>query len=124
VEAPIATPTEFPGNEVSGDPALADVKKRAPKALPLFTTADIVAQDNQPDELTLLYKIESEVETDSDNDRDITPLPDQLNTWKIDGIPIGATGMWYPFGNTPQKWKMHNLEGCTAIFIIVSDLGV
>ncbi|XXH00074.1 hypothetical protein Hte_006416 [Hypoxylon texense] len=56
-----------------------------------------------------------------------TPLgirPDrvQVENWKIryNGvlIPIGATGLWYPFGNQPQDFAMWGLKGCTAMFLV------
>ena len=54
----------------------------------------------------------------SDNDITITPPDRQINSWTSDGVPIGATGMWYEFGNVPEVWRMVGLSGCTAIFIV------
>lgn len=121
VPAPTFTPSGVPGNEVSGDPDISNKKhKRAPEAAPLLTTSDVVQVDGQPDEVSLFNFILSMTQDNTENDIDITPTDQQIATWQIDGNPIGATGKWYAFGNTPQTWKMRGLSGCTAIFIVVS----
>lgn len=52
-------------------------------------------------------------------DIDITPPPEQINSW-VGGIPVTATGMYYPFGTETGIWKMRGLQRCTAVFIVVS----
>jgi hypothetical protein len=54
----------------------------------------------------------------------LTPSEAQKETWKVnhngEDIPIGATGVWRPFGNKKMDYEMHGLRGCTAIIAIVS----
>jgi len=54
----------------------------------------------------------------SDNDITITPPDRQISSWTSNGTPIGATGMWYEFGNVPEVWRMVGLSGCTAAFVV------
>ncbi|KAI1084833.1 hypothetical protein F5B20DRAFT_222811 [Whalleya microplaca] len=121
IVAPKATPSVKPGDEVNGDPDLTNIfGKRAPEAVPLLTTSDINKVDGQPDEVSLFDLLLSMAPDNSDNDIDITPTDQQVTSWVIDGTPVGATGMWYEFGKTPQVWKMRGLSGCTGIIIMVS----
>lgn len=59
-----------------------------------------------------------------------TPTDQQLSTWQIPlpqdkgnsiNTPIGVTGVWYSFGNTPQNWGMMGMSGCTGVLIVVSS---
>jgi hypothetical protein len=57
----------------------------------------------------------------------IVPSDAQIAAWKIDNIPIGATGYWIPWYRTPLPederayvYRMYGLEGCTATIIVVS----
>lgn len=124
IPAPTATPSGVPGNELDGDADLSNKKhKRALEAVPLLTINDIKKpkeEADEPDEVSLFKMLLSMTPDNVDNDIDITPTDLQIATWVIDGTPIGATGKWYPFGDSPQAWKMRGLSGCTAIFIVVS----
>ncbi|KAI1761293.1 hypothetical protein GGR53DRAFT_506076 [Hypoxylon sp. FL1150] len=57
----------------------------------------------------------------------IKPDKEQLQDWKVKyqgiSIPIGATGIWYPFGSIAQDFSMYYLKGCTGMFL-VSPQGV
>ncbi|KAK8124191.1 hypothetical protein PG999_004109 [Apiospora kogelbergensis] len=121
--APKATPNAKPGDEVHGDPALAGTfGKRAPgsEAIPLLTPADVSPVAGQTDEVSLFQLLESRAASETDFDIDITPTPEQLQTWKVGDTPVGATGKWYEFGKTPGVWKMRGLSGCTGIIILSS----
>lgn len=54
----------------------------------------------------------------------IVPSDEQTSSWTVEvgraTIPIGATAVWFPFGNTPQNYQMSGLTGCTAIIAVVS----
>lgn len=34
-------------------------------------------------------------------------------------VPIGATGVYHPFGQNKENFVMQGLTGCTAIFVVV-----
>jgi hypothetical protein len=54
---------------------------------------------------------------------DFLPGVAQVESWFITYrtvvIPIGATAVWHPFGNKPQKFIMGQLTGCTAVIAVV-----
>ncbi|CAJ2512182.1 Uu.00g051970.m01.CDS01 [Anthostomella pinea] len=78
--------------------------------------------DSADDMLKFIQDIESSVGDTDDNAIQFTPTDDQLRTWKIDWqgrqTPIGLTGLYYEFGNTPQNYKFRGqLTGCTAMIV-------
>lgn len=121
IKAPKATPNVKPADEMNGDSSLNSIfGKRTTEAAPLLTVNDIEKVDGQPDQVSLFDLLLTMAPDNTDNDIDITPSDQQVKSWVIDGTPVGATGMYYEFGKTPQVWKMRGLSGCTAIIIMVS----
>lgn len=55
---------------------------------------------------------------------EISPDPSQYESWKIvygnQNIPIGATGVWFPFEGEKKSFTMQGLTGCTGIIVVVS----
>ncbi len=66
----------------------------------------------------MFTKLLSEAPELSYYDIDISPPDIQYQTWEVNGIPISATAMFYPFDTMTGVWQMRGLHGCTAIFIL------
>ena len=90
--------------------------KTQQQSIPLLSPGEFVRFRNG--HYRFILSLLRQVVPRSDNDINITPPDRQINSWTSNGIPIGATGMWYEFGNVPEVWRMLGLTGCTAIFII------
>ena len=50
----------------------------------------------------------------------IYPSAKQVEGWTIDGVHIGATGLFFKFPNEARTFRMVGLTGCTATIILVS----
>lgn len=60
------------------------------------------------------------------NEVNIEPSDGQIKGWNIPltinkqlvSTPIGITATWVKFGDALANYKMPNLSGCTAVFIV------
>ncbi|KAI0484575.1 hypothetical protein GGR56DRAFT_614486 [Xylariaceae sp. FL0804] len=108
----------------NGSAAAPDIAKRAPSephpllALENFIPTEEGRKSKKPKEVLLFERLKSLAPRNTNQDIDIHPSDKQLRTWVVDGIPVGATGKWYAFGNEPLTWQMRALHGCTAIFVM------
>jgi hypothetical protein len=95
--------------------------RRAPKkkdqAQPSRTTS---GRHTPAKQVTFIDSLGKEVnKAGGDSVIGISPNQQQLDTWKINGIPMGATAEWWYFGDEPRVWQMRELKGCTATIILV-----
>ncbi|TVY39833.1 hypothetical protein LSUB1_G002573 [Lachnellula subtilissima] len=96
---------------------------RAPKAVPL-------AEPDPKDQENFMLGIKDSIEFTSGNNIGIFPTERQLQKWTIPlqingktvNTPIGVTGVWYPWPNSAQNYKIVGMSGCTAV-LIVGNLG-
>ncbi|KAM7210889.1 hypothetical protein V8F06_013731 [Rhypophila decipiens] len=101
-------------------PVLLARARNGQDAQPLLTPDDpeIKGRGRQRRQLAFMDKILSEVKDGTDEDISITPTDEQLATWRIDDIAIGATAFWFPWPtDRRQTYKMRGLTGCTASLI-------
>jgi hypothetical protein len=96
-----------------------DLQPRAETITPLSNPAGGSAQEYGD-----WFKSVSENADENGGKLPLYPSDVQIETWKVEyngeEIPIGATGLWRPFGDRVRNYEMHGLTGCTAIVVIVS----
>ncbi|KAM7182883.1 hypothetical protein V8F20_012809 [Naviculisporaceae sp. PSN 640] len=115
-EPPVNTTTPFIGPELL-------LLSRAPsQPQPLLTPSDesIKGRGRQKRQEKFIEKLEEEV-ADDDN-IPILPWKEQVQSWSVDGIPIGATAFWYQFPTDKKAtYEMAGLTGCTASLIFSEE---
>ena len=121
---PPSTNASSPSTLLLGPTLFSRAPRRPAKPQPLRTPAD--AKPGRRQHMTFLKETLAEVPAATEEDMnveediDITPSDEQLETWTIDGIPVGATGLYFEWPIHEKKtYKMRGLTGCTATIILV-----
>ncbi|KAM7192050.1 hypothetical protein V8F20_009026 [Naviculisporaceae sp. PSN 640] len=133
---PVATPTDLHDERdlsintstsswpVGPSPDLLARARGGQKPKPLLTPQDesIKGRGRATRHLNFMEKILTEEPGGPLVDIPIVPIREQLETWKINGIPIGVTSFFYPWDkNKKMTFKMRGLTGCTATLILSEE---